>query len=232
MKNRKIILDTETTGLNPRLGDKIVEIACIELIDDAIMQGHFHYYLNPERAIPNQATAIHGITNEHVQGSPKFAEIVEELLLFIGNSQIIAHNSEFDRGFLNAELTSLNKKPLPFTQFIDTLSLAKKKFPGQKNTLDELCKRLNVDLSSRKNHHGALIDIKLLGEVYFGLLRGQKSIFEEQISVEKISFNRLNQTEFYNQKAVNFQYRSYPLAEEEEKKHQEFLKNIKNHLWI
>lgn len=227
--NRKILLDVETTGLNANGTDKIVEIACIELIDDNFGE-KFHFYLNPERDIPIDSTKIHGITNEKVQNCPVFEYIVEDLLTFIGDSPIIAHNAEFDRGFVNAELNRCGKESFSKERYIDTLVLARRKFPELKNTLDHLCQRFNIDLTARADYHGALVDTMLLGKVYLRLISKEHLFDEGQHLVSNYSNGSANYVIQYD--ASHFASRKYTLSESEKERHWQFLlENISNHLW-
>lgn len=171
---REIVFDTETTGRSPDAGDRLVELGCIELMDLSPTGRTFHRYCNPERAVPDEVVRIHGLTTAFLADKPLFSSpgVVGEFLEFVGEAPLIAHNAEFDRRFLNAELARCGREILPQERFIDTLMLARKKFPGQSNSLDALCKRFNVSLSSR-NLHGALIDSTLLAEVYLELMGGR-----------------------------------------------------------
>jgi DNA polymerase-3 subunit epsilon len=198
---RKIILDVETTGFKAIDGDKIVEIACIELFDDKTLGKEFHYYINPKREIPRESTAIHNITNEMVADKPTFAEIAGSLVEFIGNSKIIAHNANFDKGFINHELNLANFPMFANEQFIDTLVLAKNKFPTLKNSLDALASRFNISLKSREGGHGALIDIKLLAEVYKNLINDQITSLDDLIN-KKSDINIVYNTLHTNKPAL------------------------------
>jgi len=181
---RQIVIDTETTGLEPEEGHRIIEIGCVELIDRQLTGNNFHKYLNPEREIEEDALAIHGITNEFLRDKPNFAEIFPEFLEFVRDAELIAHNASFDMGFINHEigLTSSNHKPIEnYVTIFDTLILARQKFPGQRNTLDAICKRYKIDLSERKLHgHGALLDAQLLAEAYLLMTGGQGNLFADQ----------------------------------------------------
>jgi DNA polymerase-3 subunit epsilon len=169
----EIVLDTETTGIDPRKGHRLIEIGCIE-IEDLLPTGRtFHRYIDPEREIEPDAIRVHGITNEMVRGKPKFAQICDEFITFIGDSKLIAHNASFDRGFINMELEKHDRACPPNEQWIDTLELARNKFPGMANSLDALCKRFNISLAER-DLHGALIDARLLSQVYLELLGGKE----------------------------------------------------------
>src|SRR6201997_4061226 len=169
---REIVLDTETTGLDPGEGHRIVEIACIELVHHVPTGRKFHRYVNPERDVPEDALAVHGITAEFLASRPPFADIVDDLLAFIGSDQLVIHNAEFDLAFLNAELTRLQREPIT-SPFIDTLGLARVRFPGAPASLDALCRRFAIDLSLRVEH-GAEIDCRLLAAVYLELLGGRQ----------------------------------------------------------
>jgi DNA polymerase-3 subunit epsilon len=174
---RQVILDTETTGLEWRQGDRVIEIGCVELANRKLTGRHFHRYLNPERAIAAGAQAVHGLSDEFLADKPKFAEIVDEFLEFIAGAELIIHNAPFDVGFLDYELSLLEKEPLKagIHGVIDTLKMAREMRPGKKNSLDALCGEFGVDNSGRQLH-GALLDAELLAEVYLGMTRGQESL--------------------------------------------------------
>jgi DNA polymerase-3 subunit epsilon len=172
---REIVLDTETTGLDPRRGDRLVEIACVELEDFLPTGRSFHCYVNPERDMPPEAEKVHGLSARFLSDKPKFAapEVCEAFLEFVGDAVLVAHNAGFDRGFVNFELGRLGRDALHETRWIDTLGLAQKRFPGMYNSLDALCKRFKISLADREKH-GALIDAKLLAEVYLELQGGRE----------------------------------------------------------
>lgn len=174
---RQVMLDTETTGLEWRQGDRIIEIGCVELVNRKLTGKHFHRYLNPDRAIAAGAQAVHGLTNEFLSDKPKFAEIVHELLEFVAGAEIVIHNAAFDVGFLDYELALIDRKPLKTTcdSITDTLRMARDLRPGKKNSLDALCSEFGVDNSGRQLH-GALLDAELLAEVYLAMTRGQESL--------------------------------------------------------
>jgi DNA polymerase-3 subunit epsilon len=174
---RKIALDTETTGLDPRQGHRIIELAAIELDGRKVSLRRFHRYLNPEREIDAGAVAIHGLTYERLQDEPRFSDIVAGFLEFIAGAELIIHNAPFDVGFLNHELELLGLPPLQNT-VTDTLKLAREMHPGKKNSLDALCSRYEID-NAHRSLHGALLDTELLAEVYFAMTRGQKSLLGE-----------------------------------------------------
>jgi DNA polymerase-3 subunit epsilon len=174
---RQIILDTETTGLDPSLGHRVIEVAAVELLNRRLTGNHFHRYLNPDRDIDEGAQQVHGLTLEFLADKPRFGDIVEDFLTFIDGAELIIHNAPFDVGFLNHELAmlALNKVTDYCAGVVDTLKMAREMHPGQKNNLDALCKRYAVDNSGR-TLHGALLDAELLAEVYLALTRGQDSL--------------------------------------------------------
>jgi DNA polymerase-3 subunit epsilon len=172
--SRSVIFDTETTGLDPLTGDRVIEIACIELHRDLPTGQTFHALIDPERDIPEEATRIHGYRRSHLQGKPRFAEMVDDFLAFVQDSPLIAHNAPFDFGFLNAELRRANREPLDMTRMICTLVLAKTRFPGLPNSLDSLCRRYDIDLTERTSHN-ALLDCRLLSDVYVELTGGRQA---------------------------------------------------------
>ena len=179
---RQVVLDTETTGLDPKQGHRIIEVAAIELNGRKVSERRFHRYLNPEREIDEGAAAVHGLTLDRLQDEPKFAEIAHTLLEFIAGAELIIHNAPFDIGFLNAEL-ALAGLPLLNNPVIDTLKVAKDLHPGKKNNLNALCDRYQID-NSHRTLHGALLDTELLAEVYLGMTRGQESLLGEESSDE------------------------------------------------
>lgn len=186
MATRQIILDTETTGLEPRQGHRIIEIAGVELVNRRLTGRHFHRYVNPGRDSDEGALQVHGLTTEFLSDKPRFAEIAEELLEYITGAELIIHNAPFDIGFLDAELALLKKKKLSVhcPSVIDTLRMAKDLFPGKRNSLDALCERYQIDNSAR-TLHGALLDAELLAEVYLAMTRGQDSLIVETETAAK-----------------------------------------------
>jgi DNA polymerase III subunit epsilon len=171
---REIVFDTETTGLDPTQGDRLVEIGCIELLNRFPTGRTFHCYFNPERDMPEQAFKVHGLSVEFLQDKPLFAEKVTELIAFLGEAQLVAHNAIFDLGFLNAELERAGHPILSRERLIDTLLIARRKHPGSANRLDDLCARYAVD-NSRRTKHGALLDAELLAEVYVELIGARQA---------------------------------------------------------
>jgi DNA polymerase-3 subunit epsilon len=171
---REIVLDTETTGFDPATGDRIVEIGCVELIDQLPTGKSFQAYLNPERLVPPETTKVHGLTDEFLADKPLFAHIVDELLEFIGDSPLVIHNASFDMKFVNSELHRCGRPLLHPARAIDTIEIAKAKIPGARYSLDELCKRFGIDLSARAKH-GALLDAELTARVYLELVGGRQT---------------------------------------------------------
>ena len=174
---RQIVLDTETTGLNPRTGDRIIEVGCVEIFNRKLTGNNFHRYINPERESDEGALAVHGLTTEFLSDKPKFKEIAEELREFIAGAEVIIHNAPFDLGFLNHEFTRLGMRPFVehCSGVIDTLVQAKELHPGKRNSLDALCDRYEISNAHRKLH-GALLDSELLADVYLAMTRGQNSL--------------------------------------------------------
>lgn len=199
---RQIVLDTETTGLEPQLGHRIIEIGCVELVNRKLTGRHFHQYINPEREIDQGAMEVHGITNEFLQDKPRFSAIAGEFWEFVRGAELVIHNAAFDIGFLNHEFARLNLPAVTSEcAVLDTLTMARQKHPGQKNNLDALCKRYGVD-NSHRDLHGALLDSEILADVYLLMTGGQTALElgsdtqtaaqrnEGPVTVEKISRDR------------------------------------------
>lgn len=170
---REIVMDTETTGLEPQSGDRIVEIGGVELVNQLPTGRTYHQYINPERSMPREAFEVHGLGDKFLRDYPVFSRIADEFLEFIGDAKLVIHNASFDMMFLNAELGWMGRPPLPKDRAIDTLAIARRKFPGAQASLDALCKRFGVDNSAREKH-GALLDSEILAEVYLELLGGRQ----------------------------------------------------------
>ena len=192
---RQVVLDTETTGLESKLGHRIIEIGCVELLNRRASGRQFHRYLNPERDIDQGAIAVHGITREKLLSAPRFAAVVDELLAFISDSELIIHNAAFDVEFLDMELALLRNATLPGSvasvcRILDTLALARARHPGQRNNLDALCKRYGID-NSHRELHGALLDARILADVYLAMTGGQSSLALDQSAREHGSAARL-----------------------------------------
>ena len=221
---REIVLDTETTGLDQQ-NDKIIEIACIELKNCVQTGNIFQKYINPEKEISDDAVKIHGLTNDFLIKKPLFKEIIKDFLNFIKKDPLIIHNAEFDLGFINNELKKNNEEPVK-NKIIDTLTMAREKYPGSPANLDALCRRFNIDLSSR-NKHGALIDAKLTSKVYLEFKGGQQPNFNLDIKKEmKTTEDNINQ---YEKK--KWEERIYDLKDREIENHKKLLKKIKNPIW-
>jgi len=171
---REIVLDTETTGLDPLRGDRLVEIGCVEIFNRMPTGQTFHRYINPQRDMPAEAFAVHGLSSEFLADKPLFDEVVEEFLEFIGDEPLVIHNASFDISFINAELDRVKLPPIPRDRLVDTLLLARRKHPGVSNRLDDLCSRYAID-NSRRTKHGALLDAELLAEVYIDLIGARQS---------------------------------------------------------
>jgi len=174
---RQIILDTETTGLDPNFGHRVIELAAVEIVDRRLTGNHFHRYVNPERASDEGALQVHGLSEEFLRDKPKFRDIVNELIDFVGGAELVIHNASFDTGFLNRELDLLDLKPISeyCANIVDTLQMARELHPGKKNNLNALCERYQIDNSTR-TLHGALLDANLLAAVYLAMTRGQDSL--------------------------------------------------------
>jgi DNA polymerase-3 subunit epsilon len=174
MSLREIVLDTETTGLDPSTGDRLVEIGCVELLNLIPSGQTFHAYLDPDRDMPDEAFRIHGLSREFLTGKPRFNDVVDQFLAFIGEDRLVIHNADFDMKFLNAELARIARPHLMMDRVVNTLSIARRKHPGASNSLDALCARYRID-NSRRTKHGALLDSEILAEVYAELLGGRQS---------------------------------------------------------
>ncbi|MDE2463796.1 MAG: DNA polymerase III subunit epsilon [Alphaproteobacteria bacterium] len=174
---REIVFDTETTGLDPNEGHRIVEVGCVELLDHVPTGAQFHAYLNPQRPVPIETTRVHGLTDEFLADKPVFADIVDEFLAFLGDAPLVIHNAAFDIKFVNAELARLSRSPISLARAIDTIDIAKAKLPGVRYSLDELCKRFGIDLSARTKH-GALLDAELTARLYLELIGGRQKALE------------------------------------------------------
>lgn len=176
---RKIVLDTETTGLDPKKGHRIIEIAAIALEGRKVSKQHFHHYLDPEREVDEEAARVHGFTWDMLKGRAKFADIAASFLEFIDGAELMAHNAPFDMSFINNELRLLDLPPLQ-NPVVDTLKMAREMHPGKKNGLDALCGRYEID-NTHRSLHGALLDTELLAEVYFAMTRGQESLLDDPV---------------------------------------------------
>tara|TARA_B100001248_G_C27362660_1_gene447337 strand:- start:895 stop:1560 length:666 start_codon:yes stop_codon:yes gene_type:complete len=214
---KEIVLDTETTGLSVRDGHRIVEIGCIELQNLIPTKKVFHCYLNPERKVSESALKVHGYTDEFLADKQKFIDIADEFLNFIKDKKIIIHNAEFDIGHLNNELSLINKKIISKENVIDTLEIARNKFPGSGISLDALCKRYKID-NSKREKHTALIDCDLLSKVYINLIDQREPIFQFKKELEKSDYNQ-NKTKNYSKKVIR-------PSKEETESHKNFIKHV------
>ena len=224
---REIIFDTETTGLNPAGGDRMVEIGCIEIVNRVETGRTFHAYSNPERPMPSEAEAVHGLSDIFLSDKPRFTDKVEELLEFIGDSPLVAHNAAFDFGFLNHELQRCARDPVCMSRMIDTLTLARSKHPGAKHSLDALCTRFGVDRSQRVKH-GALLDAQLLTQVYVELTGGRQIglSLASAASMVEVETAPLSQSE-----RVVRPPRPHAPSEEERTRHRSFIARLTSPLW-
>ncbi len=213
---KEIVLDTETTGLSVKEGHRIVEIGCIELDDLLPTKNIFHYYLNPERKVSENAFRIHGYSDEFLSNKKKFIEIADEFLEFIKDKKIIMHNAEFDIGHLNNELSIIKKKKIDLSSVIDTLEIARNKFPGSGISLDALCKRYRID-NSKREKHSALVDCELLSKVYINLLDQKEPKLDFLVSSD------IDKSQEFNKK-INFSKKIIIPNSDEIKKHKDFLK--------
>ena len=229
---RELVLDTETTGLDPENGDRIVEIGIIELSNHIKTGKQFHYYINPERESDIKAEKIHGLSRDFLSDKLKFSDIAEELVEFISDSKIIIHNAKFDVSFLNSELKRCNLNDLNNDNILDTLLLARKKYPGQSVSLDTLCRRFGIDISNRKIH-GAILDAELLSLVYLELIGGKQTKLnfdnEDDIILDKISEN-VNINENYKNKRI-IAIKNITLNKQDHQKHKKFIDTIPNSIW-
>ncbi len=230
---REIVFDTETTGFEPSEGHRIVEIGAVELVNCVPTGRKYQQYINPEREMTADNIAVHGLTEEFLADKPTFREIVDEFLEFIGtDSKLVAHNAPFDMKFINAELKAVGYEPLSYDRVVDTVVLARRRFPGQRVNLDELCKRFNVDNSSR-TVHGALLDSELLADVYLELLGGREpGLLDKRQSTDLMSAAPTE--EGIDLKSIQHEYRAprtFPVSENELVQHTEFVKKIKDNLW-
>jgi DNA polymerase-3 subunit epsilon len=190
---REIVLDTETTGLDPLRGDRLVEIGCVEMLNRMPTGQTYHVYINPERDMPAEAFAVHGLSAEFLSTKPLFHEVVDAFLEFIGDAPLVIHNASFDIGFINAELDKIKRAAIPRERLVDTLLLARRKHPGVSNRLDDLCSRYLID-NSRRTKHGALLDAELLAEVYVDLVGARQSQLLLASEAEDIRINAAGDT--------------------------------------
>ncbi|MBL6957415.1 MAG: DNA polymerase III subunit epsilon [Rhodospirillales bacterium] len=220
---REIALDTETTGLDPASGHRVVEIGCVEMVNHMPTGNNKQWYVNPERDMPEEAFAVHGLSEEFLSDKPLFAAIADDFVDFIGDATLIIHNAEFDMKFLNAELDRLGKPALPMEQTVDTVRMARQKFPGAQANLDALCRRFGIDNSGR-DLHGALLDARLLAEVYLELIGGR------QPDLELAALSGPGQ-QSGEQERRHFAPRPHAPTPDEEAAHRAFLEKLEGPLW-
>jgi len=225
---REIIFDTETTGLDPYQGDRLVEIGCVELVNGFPSGKTFHAYLNPERDVPEQAFAVHGLSTEFLKDKPLFADICEELLAFVADAPLVAHNAMFDLGFLNAELERCKKTLLQRDRLVDTLMLARRRYPAGPNSLDHLCQRFSID-ASRRTKHGALLDAELLAEVYVELNGGRQRGLDLAASSTSVT---VQVGEGAVAVSIVREARLHAPTPDELAAHEAFLKKISEPIWL
>lgn len=218
---RELIFDTETTGFDPLSGDRLIEIGLVEMVDQSLTGNHYHVYVNPEREVPESAVKIHGLTTEFLSDKQVFSEVMDEFLEYVGeDSVLVAHNAEFDMKFINWELENAGRPIIHKKRFIDTLAIARTKFPGSPNSLDALCKRFMIN-NAHRTLHGALLDAEILAEVYIELLGGRQGGMD--LTVQKAAAAAVVKKKR--------EPRSFPVSEEELAAHKEFLKELNNPIW-
>jgi DNA polymerase-3 subunit epsilon len=229
---REIVFDTETTGLDPKTGDRMVEIGCVEMIGRVETGNTFHAYYNPERDMPIEAENVHGLSAAFLSTKPLFSEGVDDLLEFLGDAPLVAHNAGFDFGFLNAELERLGREPISLDRMIDTVAIARKKHPGAKNSLDALCTRYGVDRSHRVKH-GALLDAELLAQVYVELKGGRQIGLElaTSESVIRVEASVMESRRTQKVERARREPRPHTASASELARHAEFVSGIKDAIW-
>lgn len=231
---REIALDTETTGLKPNDGDRIVEIGCVEMINHVSTGKYLQLYINPERDMPEEAFRVHGLSKEFLSDKPVFADVADEFLNFIGDADLVIHNAAFDMGFINAELTRMGRPAVDQTRAIDTVMMARKKFPGSPANLDALCRRFQIDNSNR-TLHGALLDAELLAEVYLELKGGRQQGFAlaaDQAEQSGDDGFETSQGGPETSGGTVREPRPHAPAPEELTAHQDFIQSLTNPVWL
>jgi DNA polymerase-3 subunit epsilon len=221
---REIVWDTETTGFDPQSGDRLVEIGAVELFNHMPTGKVYHQYINPERSMPQEAFAVHGLGDDFLADKPVFKTVAQDFLDFIGDAKIVAHNAKFDMRFINAELKWVGIDPIPMSQSLDTLEIARRKFPGAQNSLDALCRRFGIDNSAREKH-GALLDSEILAEVYLELIGGRQPDFAlSVVAGQDVTAQGRSKS------GVKVEVRKSPLksklTDDEAKAHQEFVEKL------
>ncbi len=228
---REISLDTETTGLSAKNGDRVIEIGAVEMVDKIRTNKQYHVYINPQYPVAEGAFKVHGLSNEFLEDKPLFGDVIDGFIEFIGDSPLIIHNAQFDMGFINHELGLLRRPSIEFGRAVDTLLLARKKYPGAQNSLDGLCKRFGIDLTDR-TLHGALLDAELLADVYaelMGVGANQRNLLfaanrEKEANIDDIVELKPKDSRFYEPRA-------FPSTDEEKAAHREFVKGLGSEFW-
>jgi DNA polymerase-3 subunit epsilon len=228
---REIVLDTETTGLDPKSGHRIVEIGCIELFNHVPTGETYHQYVNPERDMPAEAERVHGLSEDFLSGHPVFAEIAGDFMAFVGDAPLVIHNAAFDMDFINAELALIGMPEIDRKRAIDTVSMARRKFPGAQASLDALCRRFGIDLSER-SLHGALLDAQLLAAVYLELLGGRQHGMDLAANAARQQQDALDGGAAETPVSGRRKARSHAASAEELARHQQFLEKIKDPIWL
>lgn len=222
MSVRELIFDTETTGFDPLSGDRLIEIGLVEMVDRNLTGRHYHQYVNPEREVPEAAVKVHGLTTDFLRDKPVFSDIMDEFIEFIGeDSKLVAHNAEFDMRFINWELENAGRPVVHVKRFVDTLAIARNKFPGAANSLDALCKRFGVT-NTHRTLHGALLDAEILAEVYIELLGGRQAGLDLAVDNDSGQVVKAKKTR---------EKRSFPVSEEERAIHAAFITKLENPVW-
>lgn len=228
---REIVLDTETTGLNPKNGDRIVEIGCVELFNHVPTGEVYHQYVNPERDMPAEAERVHGLSETFLKDHPVFAEISDKFVEFVGDATLVIHNAAFDMGFINAELERINIEAIPMYRAVDTVSMARKKFPGAQASLDALCRRFGIDLSGRELH-GALLDAQLLADVYLELLGGRQHGMDLAADAGVLVISDHTASSSETGTAGRRAPRPHTIPADEEERHTAFMEKLKDPIWL
>lgn len=226
---REIVLDTETTGLDPDTGDRIVEIGCLELINHVPTGRTLHHYINPERDMPQAAFEVHGLSTEFLSGYPVFAALAEEIVEFLGDAVLVIHNASFDMKFINSELRRLSRPEIPMTQALDTVQLARRKYPGAQVSLDALCRRFEID-NGHRTLHGALLDADLLAAVYLELIGGRQP--DLALATETASEPTAGQRAAERAARPYRAPRPHAPSAEELAAHRAFLESIRDPIWL
>lgn len=218
---RELIFDTETTGFDPLTGDRLIEIGLVEMVDKSLTGNHYHVYVNPERDVPESAVKIHGLTTDFLSDKPVFSDVMDEFLEYVADdSVLVAHNAEFDMKFINWELENAGRPILHKKRFIDTLAIARTKFPGSPNSLDALCKRFMIN-NAHRTLHGALLDAEILAEVYIELEGGRQGGMDLTVQSSAAAAIVKKKRE----------PRSFPVSEDELSAHQDFIKKLNDPIW-